>query len=214
VILYTCQDEDCAVKEEFWDVPGQFFECDQEGCSAVLLTGRKAWQIEVQLPDQTLTSAPFIKAGFYSHYKMVFLPDQLSVEFISASEPAVSNTTTITGPEGQVYQQLDLARAILFTILVEIPLAGLFLLIFRARFLDMLWILLGNVISLVVIWFLMPLLPFTALMVTLFSLFLSILIEWAVLGWLSGERITWLKAGLISLVINLASTMVGFLLVF
>ena len=212
VILFTCRDDDCVEREELWDVPGQTFGCDQDGCSGTLLTGGPTRQIEVRLADRTLTSQPFKKEGFYSHYKLIFLNDEIKVEFVYASEPSFGNIATITSVDGRIHQRLDLTMAVLFTLLVEIPLAGLFLLIFKARFLDMLWILLGNVISLAVVWFIVPLLPLTALSVTILVLLLSILIEWGVLGWLSGKRITWLKAGVISLVLNVASTIVGLFL--
>lgn len=214
VILYTCQDENCAEKEELWDVPGQTFYCNQKNCSATLMTGGPVWQIEVQLEDRTLTSEPFTKEGFYSHYSLVFLPEKVEVVFVSAAEPSVSNTTTVTGSDGDEFQQIDIARAILFTIFVELPLTALFLLIFKARFLDILWVLLGNVLSLAGAWFLVPLLPLDAFAVTVIVLLMAILIEWVVLGWLSGERITWFKAAVISLVINLASTFAGLWLVY
>ena len=86
VILYQCLDLNCTEKELLPEVPGQKLECDPEGCSVSLLTGRVAWQIEIVLGDKSLVSAPFEKEGFYSTYSLKISGDHLGVILLSAKD--------------------------------------------------------------------------------------------------------------------------------
>lgn len=209
VVLYQCDDLDCLEKEELWDVPGQGLECDRKGCYTPVMTGGKAWQIEVVTAEQTRLSQPFIKEGFYSRYDVLLLEDGAEVIFVSASEPSLSSTTTETDSFGNQRNRLVAARAIFFTIFIELPLAAVLLLVLRAGFKNMLWVILGNVVSLALVWFLVPLLPLTAVTTVVLIMLIAVVLEGGVLLGLGGEKILWWKALVISLLINIASTIAG-----
>jgi len=212
VILYQCIDLECNEREVLPEVPGQYFECDGEGCYVSLLTGRKAWQIEVRLAEKILTSQSFTKQGFYSRYNLVFMENEIKVVFVSSSEPSLGITTQETTASGKVIQGTDMIQAGILTVLVEIPLAALLLLIFRVKFKNIIWVILGNLVSIPVVWLLVPLIPLDAFLVMIFVLLTSSMLEMAFLGALGGEKMTWVKAAVISVVINIASFTAGLFL--
>jgi hypothetical protein len=209
VILFQCIDLDCNEREILPEVPGQDFECDDEGRSVALLTGRKAWQVEVVLSNKTLLSEPFKKEGFYSTYQIVFTEDQLGIELVSAKEPVGINPA----PSTDRRLQADIVVAGFLTLLIELPLAALLPVLFKSGFKNTIWVLVGNLITIPIVWLVLPTLPLAVWMLSVLVLLTSTGIEGAILGFLGGERLTWKAAWIISLVMNTASFIAGLFIV-
>lgn len=209
VILYQCIDLDCAEREVLPEVPGQKFECDQEGCYVSLLTGRAAWQIEVVLPDKTLLSKPFEKEGFYSTYQITFTEDQLDIELISASERVGAELGTNPALQTDSSRRANMVIAGVLTLLIELPLAALLLILFKAGFKNTIWVLVGNLITIPIVWLVLPTLSLAVWLMSSLVLLTSTGIEGVILGLRGGEKMTWKAAWIISLVINAASFIFG-----
>ncbi len=209
VILYQCLDLDCNEKEVLSDVPGQKLECDPEGCSVSLLTGRVAWQVEVLLGEKTLISPAFEKEGFYSTYSLKISDDHLDVILLSAKDGVVS---TLGNEPASSYPYTYLTyflTAGLWTLVIELPLAVLILLLSKSGIKNFLWVLLGNLITIPIVWLFLPMVIKSplGLMVVVFAT--AATIEAILLAKLGGEKMGWGKAWTISILINIASTLFG-----
>jgi len=210
-LLYECDDISCSTRQLLPEVPGQYLDCDADGCDVwSLLTGGETWQIEVSLADRLLLSEPFIKEGFTSTYNLVFLEDTLRVELVFA----VEDTSEPFQPPGKRNSQtwgligMMLVAGVL-TILIETPIAA-----FMFRRLDLparnlLWVVVGNVLSIPVVWLILPVLLLEDWIITISILLTSTALETLVLGFLGGVRMSWKKALIVSSVINIVSFAVG-----
>jgi len=196
VILYQCIDLDCAEREVLPEVPGQKFECDEEGCYVSLLTGRAAWQIEIVLPDKILLSKPFEKEGFYSTYQITFTENQ--------TNPALQTDSS---------RRANMVIAGVLTLLIELPLAALLLILFKSGFKNTIWVLVGNLITIPIIWLVLPTLSLAVWLMSSLVLLTSTGIEGVILGLRGGEKMTWKAAWIISLVMNAASFIFGLFII-
>ncbi|MCJ7570236.1 MAG: hypothetical protein MUO58_22205 [Anaerolineales bacterium] len=204
VLLYQCDDVNCSSKQVLPEVPGQYWECDVDGCYVSLLTGGKAWQIEASLADQSLLSEPFVKQGFYSTYRLVFFQDALKVELVSA-EDLIADPIPTTESD-------SLARMLIagmLTILIEIPLAAFMFRRFDLSYKNLLWVVVGNILSIPVVWLILPVFQLADWITLTAILFTSTALETLVLGLLGGVRLSWNKALIIAAVMNSVSFTAG-----
>lgn len=209
VILYQCLDLNCAEKEVLSEVPGQKLECDPEGCSVSLLTGRVAWQIEIVLGEKILVSAPFEKEGFYSTYSLKISEDHLDVVLLSAKDRGAVGPDS--GSESFIRKAYltDFLAAGFWTLVIELPLAVLILLLSKSGIKNSLWVLLGNLITIPIVWLLLPLVFMSLLGLLIVAFVTATSIEAVLLAKLGGEKMGWGKAWTISVLINIASTLFG-----
>lgn len=209
VILYLCRDQNCTEKMVLPEVPGQKLKCGPVGCNVSLMMGGVAWQVEIVLGEKSLVSAPFEKEGFYSIYSLKISEDHLSVILLHAKDRGVPGPGTGSASFVREAYLLNFLNAGLFTLVIELPLAVLILLLSKSGIKNILWVLLGNLITIPIVWYLLPLIIKSPLGLMIAVFITAASIEAILLAKLGGEKIGWGKAWTISILINIASTLFG-----
>ena len=209
IVLYTCSEADCSDREELIEVPGQHFECFDSFCQVDLMSSRDYFQVGLLLGEKPILSDVFMKEGFYSTYDLVFYDDRLEVALVSAKE--LVKETPESGPDLHSTNPLlaEMLGAGFFTLIIESIFGFLLLLITRGGGKNIIWILIGNMITIPIVWLALPQLsiPIYFFAAAVFST--AACIEALLLRWKGGEKMPWWKAWLISILINIASTLFG-----
>lgn len=210
VRLYCCDDLGCTGRQPLQDVPGQRLECDGQRCRIALLTACRLWQVEAAAADGVRVSPAFEKSGYYSVYRMVVLEDTLEIVFVSASEP---------GLEAALYRPQAVSLVLLAglalgaTLTVEIVIAAAYLGLARLPLRLLAAVAVVNVLTLPLIWLVVPFLPVDAWLGLAAGLVAVVLVETILLKLLGRGRLSWRHAGVLSALMNAASALLGLTLV-
>lgn len=150
--LLDCADSTCAATEPLKARPAAFFLCAPDSCNATSPTGFADYQkLIIQFADKTRESAPF------AHRHNGDLRNTFTV--------TVRENDLLVAEEASVYvfinpfQLLLFFPALIFTLAVELAVAAVYLKATqRLNRRILLWIVLANILSVPVVWFVLPLL--------------------------------------------------------
>lgn len=212
VHLYQCgSDPTCA---EMWllpEVPGQRLECEADTCAVALLTATEYYRLEAVFPDRVRSSEPFEKIGFYTTFRVFVLQDALEVVLEEAAEQFFLQEETLPS-SGPLRVPLELTGfALLGTLLIETVVGAIYLWRTRRSWIIVLWIILVNLLTVPVVWLVVPVLPLPLPVLIFLPLVVVILVEAAILALLAPRRLRLRGAMALSLLMNLASFIIGVL---
>lgn len=191
--LLECETPACTAAEPLMEVGPQRFTCAEHGCYSMAYGYAPYHRLALTFADgSTRESNVFEKKAFNSLYIVTVTDSDLKVkEVVGRSESE------------------QIVPAVVVTILVEMLLAFVYLLIFRRPKRVLIWVLVANIISLPVVWFLFPLLPLPLSLVLFLAEIFAFLFE-AVFLYLTNRQALGLKHALaLSFVTNLASFLIG-----
>jgi hypothetical protein len=193
--------------------------CDAEGCSTALYESGAYWQLEIRFSDTILLSEPFEKVGFYSTYRVSIDADELSVILESAKEGSGSDQLDPLRPNQGGENTLlrdsigPILVALALTILIELAVGGL---LFRLAGIPpryLLWVLVGNMITVPLVWAISPELELSGPGLTLTQWILAVVLETITLTLGSRTGVRWAQSFLFVGLLNLVSSLLGVLLV-
>ncbi len=130
-------------------------------------------------------------------------------KLVSAKEPVGTGFGIRSASLPDRSMQANMVIAGFMTLLIELPLAVLLLGLFKSGFKNTIWVLVGNLITIPIVWLVLPTLSLAVWLMSSLVLLTSTGIEGIILGLRGGEKMTWKAAWIISLVINTASFIFG-----
>ena len=192
--LIECSDSTCSDGKPLEQVGPQSFSCDQEGCRSLAYGYAPYHRLVVTFSDDSQRrSNVFDKKAFSADYKVVVREMDLQVDELSLNR--------------------TFACPAFITLVVEFFVALVFLSINRLPKRWLLWVLVGNIVTLPAVWVLFPLSGLPAIPVTAFSEIFAFLVEAALLRLLTRRpQMMWRHAVTLSLVMNAASFLFGLLI--
>ena len=137
----------------------------------------------------------------------------MDIELISASERVGAELGTNPALQTDSSRRANMVIAGFLTLLIELPLAALLLILFKSSFKNSIWVLVGNLITIPIVWLVLPTLSLAAWLMSSLVLLTSTGIEGVILGLRGVEKMTWKAAWIISLVMNAASFIVGLFII-
>jgi len=149
------------------------------------------------------------RTNFNSRYKAELFPDGSAKisETTSVSDKASSFTKTfITTTSGQL---LPFAGALILTIILELLASLIFVSIRKLPKKILAYVLLANIISLPIVWFLFPLIKFPAIGIIVVSEIFAILFESWFIYFLGKKIISFKQSFILSIINNLVSLVIG-----
>ncbi|GAC1536813.1 MAG: hypothetical protein NVS4B8_27340 [Herpetosiphon sp.] len=195
--LLQCHAADCADAAPLARLGPQRLTCTDKSCSALSYGFSPYQRLVITFADRTRTSNVFSQRGFNADFVVIVQPDDLIVR------------EELTSGRVSPYQLFFFFPALLWNVVIECTIAFVYARIRRLRRL-LRWVLLANLLSLPVAWFLVPLLPLgTASVVGLGEIFVFCFEAWFL--WATNRRqLTPRSAAALSLLINGPSFVLGF----
>jgi hypothetical protein len=150
--LLDCADAGCAATKPVQNRPAAYFLCSTDSCNATSATGYADYQkLIIRFADKTRESAPFTHRD--------------NGDFRNAFVVTVRDNDLLVAEEASVYafvspfQVLLFFPALIFTLVVELAVAAIYLKATqRLNRRILLWIVAANILSVPVVWFVLPLL--------------------------------------------------------
>jgi hypothetical protein len=194
--LLFCEDVECNNSQE---VLGPF-HCDQDYCS-YHYGGEGYYKLVIDYSDQTRESNIFQKTSYNVRYTVTVNQDGLQVTETESSDQ--------TDPRNQINSFLI---ALAFTIPIELIVSGIFLKLKKRSFKPLI-IIIVNLITLPIVWFVFPLIPIDSFLVIALGEIFALLFEAVFIHRLSRD-LTFATSFWLSLWMNLASFLIPGLLSF
>jgi hypothetical protein len=192
--LIECDDAACSSGKPLEQVGPQDFTCSETECRSMAYGYAPYHRLVIAFSDGSQReSNVFEKKAFSADYKVVVREGDLQVDEINLQQ-------TFACPS-------------LLTLGVEFFIALAFLSINRMPKRWLLWVLVGNIVTLPVVWLLLPMTGLPAILVMLVSELFAFGVEAALLRFLTRRpQIMWRQAVTLSLVMNAASFLFGLMI--
>lgn len=200
-------------------IGGQLIECREPDCSdgrPLEEGGPQRFQCPTGEPNVCFAMA----YGFQPYHKLIIEFADGTRESNIFQKPPFDETLTVTVQESSLVVQptglsaAGFVPALLATLAVELLVAALYLLLLRQPRAMLLWVLVGNLITLPIVWFLLAALPLPATLVMCSYELFAVIIEVVVL-YLGGRRWGFAlnHAIALSILMNLLSFLVGLIFI-
>ncbi|MBE9507390.1 MAG: hypothetical protein IMY86_05015 [Chloroflexi bacterium] len=194
--LLECDDEECETGEPLESVGPQHFTCTENACSSMAYGYAPHHKLIIEFTDRTRESNVFAKQAFEATYKVTVSESALLVEEVRGGGGGVRGCCS----------------GLLFTLVLETIVAGIYLSLFGLPRVVLGWVPLSSVLSLPVVWFVFPRLAFPAGWVVGLSEAFAVAFETGLI-YLATRRTMSLKhVAVLSVVMNAASFLLGLLL--
>jgi hypothetical protein len=194
--LMFCEDVNCI---DYQEVLGPF-HCDQDYCS-YHYGGEGYYKLVIDYSDKVRESNVFQKSSFNVRYSVLVTQDGMQVTEIASSDPSE--------PGNQV---IPFLIALAFTIPIELLVSGTFLKIKKLSFKPVV-IIIANLITLPIVWFVFPLIPVSSFYVIALGEIFALLFE-AVFIQRLYKGLPFIASFWMSLWMNLASFLIPAFLTF
>jgi hypothetical protein len=205
--LLDCADAGCAATEPLKARPAAYFLCATDSCNATSPTGYADYQkLIIQFADKTRESAPFTHRH-NGDLRNTFTVTVRENDLLVAEDASVF---AVVNP----YQVLLFFPALIFTLVVELIIAAIYLKVTQRLNRQILgWIMAANILSVPVVWFVFPQLyrgwNWNATAVIALSELFAFAFEAGFLYLTNRRMLTLPRAGLLSLLMNAGSFLVG-----
>ncbi len=200
-----CSDPTCADGKPLQVGGPQRFTCDAGSCHSLAYGYAPYHKLVIQFADRTRESNVFQHRAFNAVYTVTVTDSALQVE---------EDLLNTIGPlAGGPYQGIGFSAALIITVVVETVVAGVYLLLARLRGSVLLWVLLANLISLPAVWFLFPRLSLPSTTTIVLAEAVTVVFEAVFVYFLSRKALSFRQAFLMSVLMNVASYVLGFFLV-
>jgi hypothetical protein len=192
--LLECEDETCADGKPLEELGPQRFECTESDCSSVAYGYAAYHKLVITFADRVRESNVFTKKAFAANFAVTVLETELRVE----------ETGGVLGGGG-----LPCCSGLLFTLAVETLVASVYLRLFGLPKAALVWVVLGSVLSLPVVWFGFPQLPLSDSLAVGLSEAFAVLFEAGLIYLAARRSVPFRHAATLSLVMNGASFLFG-----
>jgi hypothetical protein len=196
-----CQDQACTTSHPLQELGPQRFVCQSGGCSSMAYGYSPYHKLVIQFADRTRESNIFKMSGFSGDFAVT----------VHAQDLSVRQTFTSTSIFDPVRVVLFFPIALVSTVLIELVVALVYLLVRKLPLQILLWVLVGNLLSVPVVWFVIPFLGLEPTPTTLLSELFAVVFEALFVYWLSRKRISLGGIAILSLLMNAASYLIGLL---
>jgi hypothetical protein len=213
--LYECVQSDCSDAAPLQEVGSQHFECrESDRCRSLAYQYQPYHRIAIQFSDgKTRQSNVFSNAGFNSKYKVTIRSDDLLVEAqLSLESLSLGRIVDVAGNYLARHSE-EMLGTLSLTIAIEGIIIAIYALLRRRSLVKLLVsVLLANLATQFLLWVVLSLLLGNYLPVLLITELLIWLLESIILRVFPGNGLSWKEALLLSLVMNLASFGIGWLI--
>jgi len=191
--LIECEDAACETSKPLESVGPQGFTCTENTCSSLAYGYAPYHKLIVEFTDRTRESNVFTKQASEASFSVTVSETALEVEEVRGGFRSCCS-------------------GLLFTLVLETLVASAYLSLFRLPRTALGWVPLSSLLSLPVVWFVFPQLPFPAGLIVALSEVFAVLFETGLI-YLVARRVLPLKhVAALSLVMNVASFSFGLLL--
>jgi hypothetical protein len=180
-----CNDPTCADGKPLMVGGPQRFTCTADSCGSLAYGYRPYHKLVIQFADRTRESNVFQMRGFNATYDVTVTESGLQVE--------------------EIFANVNLLPALVFTLIVETIAAGIYLLVFRLHRGTLKWVPLASLITLPLVWFFILRSPLPAAVSTGLAEGFAVLFEAGFIYLLSRKAFSPKHAFAMSLVMNAAS---------
>jgi hypothetical protein len=175
----------------------QRFNCeDNNNCRSVSYGYKDYNKLVLKFSDKTRESNVFKRGGFNSSYKVIVTDDSVRVSDVT---PFYSSNSKL----------FSFITAFIITIILELLTAFLFLLIAGSPQKILLWVILANIISLPVLWFIFPLIFGEGIPAFITGELFTFIFETLFIYYYSRQYIRKWQAIVLSVIMNLVSLILG-----
>lgn len=196
--LLECEDEACADGKPLETLGPQHFTCTESGCSSMAYGYAAYHKLVITFTDRVRESNVFTKKAFEATFRVTVSETGLRVEEIGDSGGSGGGRQCCSG--------------LLFTLALETLVASVYLRLFGLPKAVLVWVALGSVLSLPVVWFGFPQLALSDRLVVALSEAFAVLFEAGLIYLAARRSMPFKHAAALSLVMNGASFLFGLFL--
>jgi hypothetical protein len=189
-----CDDAACSRSRALGQAGPQRLSCQQEGCRSNAYGYAPYQKLVLQFSDKTRESNVFETGAFNGTYTVRVTDEGLIVQEVS--------------PTFSASRLISFGIALAVTLVLELVVALLFAVFTKTSKRILLAVLVANLFSLPLVWFVFPLLKIALLAVVLSEVF-AIVFETVVLRGISHKHISWGKALVLGILMNVVSFLPG-----
>lgn len=191
-----CEDRLCLKSHPLERLGPQHFSCEKKDSCSSMAYGYSPYQkLKITFSDKTRESNIFESGSFNSKFYVTVEENSLNVQKTSATIPTLPKIT-------------QFFLAFFTTLIIEIFASLVFLSITKTKKKILIYVLLANIISIPIVWFLFGLLK-PSLFTAFFSEIFAIVFEASFIYFLNKKINSFKKALLLSVIINIASLIIG-----
>ncbi len=194
-----CEDAACVRGSPLQRAGPQDFGCNSTGCGSRAYGYSSYHKLVIQFSDRTRESNVFEGRGFGGKFIVTVKPEELSIR-------QTFNPFILFDPLGTVFA---FGVALIATLCIELFIGALYVGLRRLPGRIIPWIILANLLTVPVVWFLFPLLPLEWLALTILSETFAVISEALLLYWTNKTRLLLKEAAILSLLMNLGSFLAG-----
>ena len=194
-----CQDVACTTNHPLQELGPQRFVCQSGGCSSMAYGYSPYHKLVIRFADRTRESNIFQMSGFSGDFAVTVHEQDLSVR----------QTYTAASIFDPVRVILFFPIALVSTVFVELVVALIYLLVRKLPLRILLWVLVGNLLSVPVVWFVIPFLGLEPTPTTLLSELFAVVFEALFIYLFSRKRVSLSGIVILSLIMNAASYLIG-----
>jgi hypothetical protein len=194
---YQCEDKNCEEIKALGEYGPQRFTCENNSCSSLAYGYSPYQKLVLNFSDKTRESQIIHTEAFNAEFNVKVTDSSLIIE----------ETTPITS-RGRVPSFI---KALIITLILELLVALIYLSITKISKRILLYVLIANVISLPIVWFLFPSIKITSLVFLMFVLseIFAVVFEAYFIYHLNKKIISLRKSFVLSTIMNLVSLFVG-----
>ncbi len=194
-----CQDSACTDSHPLQQRGPQRFECQSDSCFSLAYGYAPYHKLLIQFADRTRESNVFQMSGFSGEFTVTVREQDLLVKQTYTPASILDPTRVL----------LYFPLALFITLVVESAVALIYLSMRKLPLRILLWVLVANVVSLPVVWFVIPLFGLEPLPTTILSEIFAVVFEALLIFLLSRKRISFGATVILSLLMNAASFILG-----
>ena len=197
-----CEDVACKNAQPLAALGPQRFSCEANECSSMAYGYRPYHKLIIKFNDRERESSVFEQKGFNGEYVVTVREQSLSVR-------------QTFDPVGSLNPLLLFAflPALILTLVIELIVAAIYLTIRRISKRILIWVLVANILSLPLVWFLFPLLQLDAVTTILLAEIFAVVFEAALLAVTNRRILPFRQAAVLSVLMNAASALIGMCLI-
>ncbi len=194
-----CQDAACANGHPLETHGPQRFECQADSCFSLAYGYAPFHKLVIQFADRTRESNVFQMIGFNGDFTLTVREQDLVVRQM------YSPATLFDPAQGLLYIPI----ALFVTLVIELAVALIYLSVRKLPRRILLWVVVANLVSLPIVWFVIPLFGLDPLPTTALSELFAVVLDALLIFWLSRNKLSLGATIILSLLMNGASFLLG-----